>query len=334
MSTKHHLRTWPSTARSTLLGPALATLLALACALLLGACAPRVELPAYDDAGRDFAAFRSRFAGPAPAGNGLAVRAVLLYTTPKRSNRTDVQIFGDYARPLRLDVRAGFGSMLALMREDGAGLLAYYPDKKKAYAHQDPVTGAQLLGMPFPFALRDLALILAGHFGTLVPVESAPSRLMSTPGGGFAFAYDRGPVRLLVLDRHGRPQRMEGQLSQYFKTQAEREAQAEGAPAPVFKEPRTWSMVFSDYPEEDGDPEGPARILTLALPGSESAVLRVRNLDSRNAPWPLKALTLSLPAGTGFMALDRTTAPPEGVTEIITGGGDNDHGQSQGQPRG
>jgi hypothetical protein len=307
-------------------------LLGLACAVLLSACAPRIELPRYDEAGSNFAAFRSRFAGPPAVGNGLAVRATLLYVTPKRSNRTDVQLFGDYARPLRLDVRAGFGSMLALMREDGAGLLAYYPDMKKAYAHQDPVIGAQLLGLPFPFALRDLGMVLAGHFETLVPVDSAPTRLIPTPTGGFAFAYDKGPVRMIILDRYGRPERMEGRLSPHFRTQAEREAKAEGKPLPPSSELRNWDIVFSDYPEDDSDPEGPARTLTLHLPGGESAVLRVRSLTTRNEVWPLKALTLTLPTGTGFMALDRTTAPPEGVTEIITGGGDEEHGQ--GKPRG
>lgn len=290
--------------------------------LLLGtlaACAPRVELPRYDDAGADFSAFRSRFAPPLAAGGGLSARASLLYSTPSRSNRTDVQIFGDYARPLRLDVRAGLGAMLALMREDGAGLLAYYPDQKKAYAHEDPVIGAQLLGLPFPFALRDLALVLSGQFGTLIPLNRPPDAIRATAQGGFSFSYLAGPVRLLALDPHGRPERMEGVLSPHFKTQAEREKTA--APPPG---ERVWTLAFSAYPEDDGDPEGPARTLTLGLPGGESAVLRVKSLEPRAEPWPLKALTLNLPAGTGFMALDRQSAPPEGVTKIITGESDGE----------
>ncbi len=295
--------------------------------LALCSCAPRVELPRYDDAGADFAAFRSRFAPPLAVGGGLSARTSLLYSTPQRSNRTEVQLFGDYDRPLRLDVRAGLGSMLALMREDGAGLLAYYPDKKKAYAHQDPVTGAQLLGLPFPFALRDLALVLSGQFRTLIPVDRAPDSIQTTKAGGWAFGYHEGPVRLLVLDPHGRPERMEGLLSPYFKTQAEREKNLPVPPG------RTWSMAFSAYPEDDGDPEGPARTLTLALPGGESAVLRVKSVEPRAEPWPLKSLTLNLPSGTGFMALDRQSAPPEGVTKIITGESDSEP-ETQGKSHG
>ncbi len=304
--------------------PAPALLLALV--LVVSACAPKIELPRFDDAGANHAAFRERFVAPLVNASGVAVRASLLYSTPSRSNRTDVQLYGDYARPLRLDVRAGLGSMVALMREDGAGLLAYYPDKKAAYAHMDPVIGAQLLGLPFPFSMRDLALVLAGHFGTLVP-DTAPPAIRALADGGFAYSYASGPVRLLVVDAHGRPQRMEGELSRYFKTQAEREGE-------VVSGPRQWSLVFSDFPEDDGDPEGPARVLTLSLPKGESAVLRVKALDERGQPWPLKALSLVPPSDSRFMALDRQSTPPPGVTDVVTGGSENEHGQPQGKAHG
>ncbi len=307
-------------------GPAARTLL-LALVLLCAACAPRVELPRFAETEASLAAFQARFVNPAVIASGVDVRASLLYSTPSRSNRTDVQIFGDYGRPLRLDVRAGFGTMVALMREDASGLLAYYPDKKAAYAHMDPVIGAQLLGLPFPFALRDLALVLAGHFGTLVPENTPPAGVRVLRGGGFAYTYATGPVRLLVVDAHGRPERLEGELSPYFKTQAEREgAQVSG--------PRVWSLVFSGYPEDDGDAAGPARILTLALPKGESAVLRVRALDERGQPWPLKSLALIPPPETRFMALDRQSAPPAGVTDVVTGGSEKEHGQPQGKEHG
>jgi len=304
--------------------PVLLLALLLALSLTVSACAPRVDLPRFAEAEANLAAFQARFVDPAVAASGVDLRASLLYSTPQRSNRTDLQIYGDYGLPLRLDVRAGFGSMVALMREDAAGLLAYYPEKKAAYAHMDPVIGAQLLGLPFPFALRDLALVLAGHFGTLVPAAAPPQGLRAQPGGGFAYSFAKGPVRLLVVDVYGRPERMEGELSRYFKTQAEREgAKITGA--------RTWSLVFSGYPEEDGDPLGPARILTLSLPGSESAVLRVKALTERDQPWPLKALGLAPPADTRFMALDRVSAPPAGITDVVTG---SENEQPQGKSHG
>jgi hypothetical protein len=302
--------------------PMLGALLALA----VSACAPKVVLPRFDGAEANHAAFQERFVTPEVAASGVEVRASLLYSTPSRTNRTDVQIFGDYGRPLRLDVRAGFGTMVALMREDAAGLLAYYPDRKAAYAHLDPVIGAQLLGMPFPFSMRDLALVLSGHFGTLVP-GTAPVAVVAMPGGGYAYAFATGAVRLLVVDAHGRPERMEGELSQHFKTQAEREGAAVSGP-------RTWVLGFSGYPEDEGDPDGPARVLTLTLPKGESAVLRVKALAERAQPWPLKALGLVPPTDTRFMALDRVSAPPAGITDVITGGGESEHAQPQGKAHG
>lgn len=288
--------------------------LAVLALVTLCACAPRIELPRHDEAAADLAAFRTRFVTPGPDGCGVAVRASLLYSTPTKSNRTDVQLFGDYDRPLRLDVRAGLGTMLALMREDQSGLLAFYPDKSRAYAHSDPVIGAQLLGLPFPFALRDLALVLAGHFGTLVPGE--PVRVRAIPGGGFAFSYDSGPVRQLVIDQYGRPERMEGLLSQHFKAQVERD----GAPV---SGARVWGLAFSGYPEDDGDPVGPAKTLTLTLPKGDSAVLRVRSVSPRAEAWSTKSLTLTLPANAEFISLERAAVPAQ-VREVITGGGDNE----------
>lgn len=301
----------------------LARLAALGLLLALCACAPRLDIPSYELPRENMEAFQARFVAPPLPAHGLAVRASLLYSTPQRGNRTDVQLYGEYALPLKLDVRAGLGTMLALMREDNAGLLAYYPDKKKAYAHSDPVIGAQLLGMPFPFALRDLAMVLSGNFGSLIPPE--PDAIRALASGGFALSYSKGPVRLLVLDRYGRPERMEGPLSQHFKTQAEREGQ------PV-SGPRDWSLAFSGYPEEDGDPIGPATILTLTLPKGESAVLRVRALTPRQEPWNDKALSLPLPAGSGFMSLERQAAP-EQAGEVFTGG-ENSGASDAAAPRG
>jgi hypothetical protein len=297
--------------------------LALAALVLLAACAPKIDLPQYELPRQDLEAFRARFVTPELEGHGLAVRASLLYSTPTRANRTDVQIFGEYARPLRLDVRAGIGTMLALMREDNGGLLAFYPRDLRAYAHSDPVIGAQLLGLPFPFSLRDLALVLCGHFGTLVP--QTPDAISVISGGGFAFSYSTGPVRLLVLDQYGRPERMEGQLSKYFRAQVEREGQ------PV-SGPRAWSIKFSGYPEDSGDPVGPATVLTLTLPKGDSAVLRVRALQARQEPWQTKSLALILPAGTSFMSLEQKSAPAA-ASDVITGGGnDEQHEHDDGKP--
>ncbi len=298
--------------------------LVVATLVLLAACAPRNDLPRFDQPRADIAAFHTRFMNPALPGSGLLLRASLLYATPTRANRTDLQLYGEYTRPLRMDVRAGIGAMLAMMREDSAGLLAFYPDKSQAYAHGDPVVGAQLLGLPFPFSLCDLAMVVSGHFESLLPEE--PDGVAPLPGGGFALHYATGPVRQLVLDQYGRPERMSGALSPSFRTQAEREAG-------VAVGPREWTLRFEAYPEDDGDPVGPAQRLVLLLPKGDSATLRVRELTSRQTPWPEKSLALVLPPGTRFMSLESRPAPAA-AGDVITGGGDNAQSESDAAPSG
>jgi len=96
--------------------------------------------------------------------------------------------------------------------------------------------------------------------------------------------------------------------------------------------PRVWCLAFSGYPEDNGDPSGPARTLTLTLPKGDSAVLRVRALDQRQEPWPQKSLALILPAGAQFLSLERQAAPPAAATEVITGGGDHEPKESAPRP--
>ena len=294
--------------------PALCRALLLLALLLLCACAPRIELPRHDEAADDLAAFRTRFVEPGAQGQGVAVRASLLYSTPTKANRTDVQLFGDYERPLRLDVRAGLGTMLALMREDQSGLLAFYPNDKRAYAHSDPVIGAQLLGLPFPFALRDLALVLGGHFGTLVPDQ--PVRVRAIPGGGFAFSYDSGPCACSCWTSTAGPSAW--RACSPSTSRPRWSAMARPSPAPACG---AWPSAATQ--RTTATPLARPKPLRSTLPKGDSAVLRVRSVTVHEEPWTTKALTLTLPANAEFISLERQAAPAQ-VREVITGGGDNE----------
>jgi hypothetical protein len=81
-----------------------------------------------------------------------------------------------------------------------------------------------------------------------------------------------------------------------------------------------WGLEFSGYPEDEGDPVGPAKTLTLTLPKGDSAVLRVKPSPQAGA-LAAKALGLVLPAGVEFIPLERQAAPAQ-VREVITGGDD------------
>jgi hypothetical protein len=126
------------------------------------------------------------------------VRGSFTYTAPeprKKTNRTVMLFFGDLGGPLRLDVQASIGTPLAFIREADEGLLAFYPERKAAYRHWDPVAGAQRLGLPFPFSLRDLASLLAGDFGPWCPWSTTAC---GHPGTGFEYSLLRGRITRLV----------------------------------------------------------------------------------------------------------------------------------------
>ena len=58
----------------------------------------------------------------------MLIKGSLYYsrvTPTRRTNRTLFSMWGDFDGPMRLDVSAGIGKLLAHIREDRAGLLVY-----------------------------------------------------------------------------------------------------------------------------------------------------------------------------------------------------------------
>ncbi|WP_419785699.1 hypothetical protein [Pseudodesulfovibrio sp.] len=267
--------------------------LTLSCAALavlllsvLPGCTPKHATDATADAPASaWIAFRQHYCVP-PAAPGLLVKASLYYTrlTPvRRTNRTIVTLWGDFSEPMRLDLAAGIGKLLAHIREDRHGLLVYYPTEGKAFTHTDPVLGATRLGMPFPFSLTELARVTAGDFSGLLPRRADSGEWT---GKGYRFTFAKGLVSEIALDTDGRPVLLKGRTT-------EEEATA-----------RDWTLEIGSYGEPvDGKPPLPGRI-SLALEDGETGVLRIRSRALRLAPWSAKALALPLPDGTVSRRLD------------------------------
>ena len=277
--------------RLTLLSAALAVL------LLAPGCTPRRTAdsgPATPEAA--WKVFRRNYCAPRKE-PGLLVKASLYYTRvkpTKRTNRTLVTLWGDFNGPMRLDVAAGMGKLLAHIREDEGGLLVFYPTEKKAYSHTDAVLGATRLGMPFPFSLNELARVTAGDFSGLIP--ALPKEGARTDKG-FRYLLDDGLVTVLELDRDGRPILLEGRISKGYETAQE------------------WRLEINAYEEPAGKAVPMPGRLTLALDNGEKGVLRIRSRALKMAPWPAKALNLVLPEGVEFRRLDSGTKSA-GETEI------------------
>ena len=243
-------------------------------------------------------AFRRNYCVP-PAAPGLLAKASLYYTrlTPaKRTNRTMVTLWGDFRGTMRLDLAAGMGKLLAHIRENGDGLLVFYPTEGKAFSHEDPILGATRLGMPFPFSLTELARVIAGDFSGLVP--RAPGRAVRD-GDLTRFEVADSLVTAVTLDGLGRPVLLEGRTTKVDATA------------------RAWTLEITAYEDEPEakKPPLPER-LSLALDNGESGVLRIRSRALKLAPWPAKALDLPLPAGTPVRRLDSGGQPAADIPVV------------------
>ncbi len=263
-----------------------AALLVLMVVALAGGCAPKsAPAPEYQNFGLVWDAFRDNYLQPPDGAKGLLVKSSLYYSSPKRKkgNRTLVDFWGDMESPLRLDVRAGIGTHLVHIREDGQGLLAFYPDRNEAYSHADPVRGAELLGLPFPFSMRDLAYVLTGSFRDLIPRDFDSVRQL--PDGNYEFSFGEARVSTLVLDSAARPLIMEE------------------------KDGRAWRIEFFDYSEFNGTGRMLADKMVVLLPKGEKGVLRIKTREFKVGLWPVKALEMPLPDDARTLPLDHRKAP-------------------------
>ncbi|WP_338669003.1 hypothetical protein [Pseudodesulfovibrio methanolicus] len=270
-----------------------ATLAVLMLAALSG-CATRIPPGlALDTPKAAWSAFRQHYC-VRPEGKALRVRASLYYsrTRPtRRTNRTLISLWGDFDGPMRLDVSASIGTLLAHIREDRSGLLVFYPEDRKAYAHKNSVLGATRLGMPFPFSLAELGHALMGDFAALAPRRYATAE---AEGENYAYTFSGGLTRRIVLDRLGRPVRLEG-----LTTDAQ--------------DARQWVFTIDRYEDVPAGQVPLPDKLTLSMDNGERGVLHIKSRELMLASWPARSLALELPEDIVPIRLDN------GYTDETTG---------------
>ena len=264
-------------------------LAAVVAALVLAAvsgCAPKTPAGmVLTSPNAAWTSFRRNYCAPVKA-PALRVKASLYYSRTKptrRTNRTLISLWGDFHGPLRLDVSASIGKLLAHIREDRDGLLVFYPSDKKAYTHVNPVLGATRLGMPFPFSLAELAKAMVGDFSGLAPKKYARAERV---GSDYVFTLDKGLVDRITLDEYGRPILLEGRTTK------------------ALEDARSWVFRVDRY--EDALP-GVAPLadkLILALDNGEQGVLHIKSRELMLQPWPARSTDLGLPDGIEPIRLD------------------------------
>lgn len=272
--------------RHTRLFHTLAALLAALFVTLLIGCAPKVPPgTALDSPKAAWIAFRQNYCVK-PKAPAMKVKASLYYSRLKpikRTNRTLMTMWGDFGGPMRLDVSASIGKRLAHIRENGDGLLVFYPTENVAYTHIDPVLGATRLGMPFPFSLNTLSSVVMGDYSGLVPKKYAEGMRSDDT---YVYDMDNGLVDRVTLDITGRPVLVEGRTTK------------------AYADPLTWRLEINKYEETDGTFVPSSAKLTLALSNGEKGILHVKSREFMVKAWPESSTDLALPEGVVPTRLD------------------------------
>ena len=199
------------------------------------------------------------------------IKTSINYSSARHKNRILATIWGNLNYPIRMNIKAGIGQTISLWLEDMHLWQAYFPAQKTLYFHPDGQKGATALGYPTPFNLKELAMILLGHYRSIVPDQFDKVELKN---GLWIFSFDlRCKVKKIVLNEQARP---------------------------VFISGDKWQAKFSQYVQSS---IYYAKKIILHLPGSEQAIIRVKSLQINKTPWKMQQLALNLPEDTIYIRM-------------------------------
>jgi outer membrane biogenesis lipoprotein LolB len=243
--------------------------LLIVCALL-GACGPKPPPAGYDEPDRVsvvWSLFQASFVQDCHP-EDFSLRASVNFSAPDRHSRFIVSMWGRTDFPIRLDVQAGVGAMLAHWREDREAWLGYLPASREAYVADTAQEGAWTTGLFMPVRLDALAQLLLGCWQTLIPLEYEAVRLA---GDTLEFHVTGHSTPLtLVLAFDGRPVSVRG------------------------PEHGGWTVSVDQW--ESDPPSRPRRISLIQ--GDQSAMIRVQRLETSVDPWRDEDLRLDVPPGS------------------------------------
>ncbi len=151
----------------------LAALLAFA----LAGCTAKTPVMQEDEAAFTWRAFAAK-ASAAEKGSGpYRISSNLRYSVKGESQRVSGILWSNATdgSPLRLDLVAGVGNIVAMIREDDLGFTAYVPGEKTVYVHPGGSRALTAFGVPIPLTLHDLAMMASGRSGTLLLADEVMS---------------------------------------------------------------------------------------------------------------------------------------------------------------
>jgi len=273
-------------------------LLLLALPLALTACTarhgstfppppPLPELQTDDKAAQIWQRFMSRSNTAEGMTGPFRINANLRYTDSAGKNtRVSSLLWGngqpDAPYPLRLDLLAGVGTVVAKVHEDATRFTAFVPDENTAWVHEGNAQTLASFGVPIPLSLSDLTMLLTGRSGLLfipAPMQanaSVPSEHMLIENGARYIVPDARLPGVIELSESGAPI-------------AWRELKPDG-----------WSIEF------EPDAVNPLLPIRLRISHSQgySALIVVREIARVSPPYSTSQMSLVLPPETQRKALE------------------------------
>jgi hypothetical protein len=207
---------------------------------------------------------------------GCRLKASLHFFSPQQNQRLVLELWGNYALPLRLDLKAGFGNTFALWRVDRDLWLSYLPEQQQAYTHPDSRVGIRRMGVDSPFDIQELLYLLTGHWEKLLASTYRTGRYVDNQGYRYTFAPGQR-IREILLDRSGLPLVMRG------------------------GNPQDWSLRLSKYLLKQGRMI-PHRV-HLKNSRQEEVLILIKDIEPVQKPWPGSRLELNLPEDTTVVPL-------------------------------
>jgi hypothetical protein len=274
--------------------PRLAAPLFLFLALLASACAPKqppvlvapppetAPEPEEDEASRVWRRFAQKAAAADVLSGPFRASATLRYTDQQGKNqRVSALLWSNNQAqspwPLRLDLTAGVGTVVAKAREDQRAFSLYVPDEESVYTGEGGGRTLASFGVPVPLSLSDLTLLLTGRAGALFLPRGAQGEQAGVPeergqsGGGAEFTLRGVPLPgILTLAASG-------------VIVSWREARSGG-----------WRI---DFEPDDKNPMQPRRLRINHGQGWSARVV-VRELARVSPPYSEARMALDLPPGT------------------------------------
>lgn len=225
--------------------------------------------------------FRTRAAAAENMTGPFRIAANLRYTDAEgKTNRVSVLFWGNGQAgspyPLRLDLLAGVGSVVAKAREDERSFSIFVPEEKTVYAHEGDSGTLASFGVPIPLSLGDLSLLLTGRSGALFLPASVHNDTLTPP----EHSLTPQGARFTVTDS-----RLPGVL----------ELSDTGAPLSWSElQGKGWTIAL-----EPGatNPLQPSRV-RISHPGGYSALVVLKELERVSPPYSAARLALELPPGT------------------------------------